>query len=381
MRHFISVLITLMLLVVMVLPAAATPWELRGGVDLIGPNQQIAGDLFFSGDTLEVEGEVRGDLVVFARQVMVSGRVTGNIVGLVTDRLVIEGEVAGDIRVLAGHMVIEGAVGQMVSAYGLRLTTAPNSRVATGILGAFGALKLTGTVAGPVEVRVWGDNQIGGRIGSDLISRGAPIQWLAPITVNGRVDEYSVSPAKPEVADGIEITRGYHFHRVKTDSPLLFRWILMASLVWFLGSLLLSLIFYRIFPRTTWAITSPTLENLRRSILTGTITLFGIPLLIVILFLTTVGLPLALVLFLLYLALLILAGVPFNILLGRIVFRQYREVRPAHPNLLVVTGCLLASLFSILPYIGLVLPTCLGMGMIVRLIKPEFKDDRFGVQK
>jgi len=366
-------------LVIVTLPVSAAPWELRNGTDIVEKDAVVTGDLFFSGDTLEIDGNVQGDLIVFARELVVRGRVGGSILGLVTEKMVVDGEVAGSIRVFTASMAIDGKVGRTVSAYAYRLLTSKNSLIASGVLGSFGELKLTGIITGPVDVKVYSRNEIGGRIDSNLISRGVPIRWLAPATVNGRVDDYSGVAVKPVVPEKVQITKGYHWHRLKPESPLIYKFLLLVSVVWFLGTLLLSLIFYRIFPRTAWAMARPTVENLQRSLLAGLITFIGVPILIVILLLTTVGLPLAIVLLLLYLVLLIFSGVPFSILLGRIVFRQHQAENTARPNLLVVTGCLLASLISALPLIGFILPTCLGMGMIVRRIKPEFKEVRLEV--
>lgn len=380
MRCCQSLIIALILLVMVILPVSAAPWEFRGGTDIVEKEATVTGDLFFSGDTLEIEGNVRGDLIVFARELAVRGRVDGSILGLVTEKLVVDGEVAGNIRVFAGNLAINGKVGRTVSAYAVRLETGKAALISGGVLGSFGEVKATGSIDGPVDVKVYYRNEIGGRINSNLISRGVPIRWLTPAQINGRVDEYSGVAAQPAVPQEVQIAKGYHWHRLKSESPLIYKLLLLVSVVWFLGSLLLSLIFYRIFPRTAWTMARPTVENLQRSLLVGVITFIGVPILIIILLLTTVGLPLAIVLLLLYLALLIFSGVPFSILLGRIIFRQYQTANPTHPNLLVVTGCLLASLLSALPLVGFVLPTCLGMGMIVRRIKPEYNELQLNVE-
>lgn len=136
----------------------------------------------------------------------------------------------------------------------------------------------------------------------------------------------------------------------------------------------MSLIFYRIFPRTAWRITQPTTAMLRRSFMVGLITLLAVPIAIVLLVISTVGLPIALVLLLLYIVLLVFANVPVALLLGRIVLRQYGPNYPARPSLLILLGSLLASLVAALPVIGFILPSCIGMGMLVQNIRPEYKE-------
>jgi hypothetical protein len=355
-------------------PVVAAPWEMRNGEATIIPDQVVTGDLFFSGDKLEVEGTVVGDLIVFAREVTVSGRVNGSILGIVTERLTINGVIDGNIRTAAGLMALNGQVGHNVSAYAMRFTTGRHSKVTGGIIGTYSELMLSGTVNGPVAVKAYSRNRLGGSVGGDVIAKGAPLQWLPPVQIGGRVDDYSGGAPKTAPQPQVQIGKGYHAHQAPTDVPLYYKYFFLVSLVWFLGSLLMSLIFYRIFPRTAWQITQPTTAMLKRSFIVGLITLIAVPVAIVLLVISTVGLPIALVLLLLYVVLLIFANVPVALLLGRIVLRQYGPDYPKRPSLLIMLGSLLVSVIAALPVIGFVLPICIGMGMIVQKIRPEYKE-------
>lgn len=376
MRPLPNAILAFLILLMVGFPVSAAPWELRGGEDVIEKQQVIEGDLIFSGETLEIDGEVRGDLVVFARVVTVRGRVDGSVLGVVTDDLTVEGEVTGNIRVLASNLGVGGKVGRSVSAYALRLVTGRSSEIGIGILGSYAELKLTGVINGPVDVRVFSRNQIGGRIGSNLTSRGAPIDWIAPVRIDGRVDDYYTVSSQPVANRRIQIAKGYHHRPAKVEVPSAYRFLLLLSVIWFLGSLLMTLIFYRLFPVTAWRMAQPSAQNLQRSFLIGLITLMAVPVACVLLIMTTVGLPIAIILFLIYLVLLIFSAVPFSIFMGRVVFRQAGNSQPLRPNLLVITGSLVASIVSVVPVLGVIVPTCLGVGMIVRSVRPEFKEVR-----
>jgi hypothetical protein len=194
------------------------------------------------------------------------------------------------------------------------------------------------------------------------------------VKIAGRVDDYSGMASKTAFNQKVRIGKGYHAHRTPTDFSPYYKYLFLFSLVWFLGSLLMSLIFYRIFPRTAWQITQPTVAMLKRSFIVGLIILIAVPVMIVLLLITTVGLPIALVLLLFYLILLICANVPVSLLLGRIVMRQYGPGYPARPSLLIFTGSLIASLIAAVPVLGFILPICTGMGMLVQNIRPEYKE-------
>jgi hypothetical protein len=356
-------------------PALGAPWEIRSGNAVVAAGQTVTGDLIFTGDTLEIAGEVQGDLLVFANEVIVNGRVGGSILGMVAAKLTVNGVVAGNIRTAAGHMELHGKVERSISSYALRFNTARRSVVAHGILGTFRELTLDGTVNGPVEVNVYEQNLIGGTIDGDLIVRGASPQWRPPARITGRVIDYSVTAQKaPPLPQTVQAGKGYLRRRPLTDAAYYYKMWLVASLIWFIGSLLLTLIFYRIFPRTAWWLTQTSPAAFKQSLFAGFLTLVGVPLLILLLLVSVVGIPIALVLFLLYLVLLIFANIPVSILAGRLLLRQYDAAGPARPNWLIIIGSFLVSLVGTLPVLGWILTTCLGMGMIVRQFHPEFDE-------
>jgi hypothetical protein len=376
MKHLGLLLGVLVMLMTVGAPVLAAPWKIRSGNAVVAAGQTVASDLFFSGDTLEIAGEVKGDLLVFANEVIVNGRVGGSILGAVAAKLTVNGVVAGSIRTAAGHIELNGKVERSISSYAMRLITARRSLAAHGILGTYRELILAGTVNGPVEVNVYEQNVIGGTIGGDLIVRGASPQWRPPARITGRVIDYSLTAQRATLPQTVRVGKGYLRRRPQTDSAFYYKLWVVASLIWFIGSLLLTLIFYRIFPRTAWRITQLSPAAFKQSLFAGFLTLVGIPLLIFLLLVSVVGIPIALVLFLLYLMLLIFANVPVSILAGRLILRQYDAAGPARPSWLIVIGSFLVSLVGTLPVLGWILTTCLGMGLIVRQFRPEFKEVR-----
>lgn len=355
-------------------PALAGPWQLRSGEEIIGRNQTIQGDLYFSGDILEVDGRITGDLTVFASRVIINGKVEGSLLGVVTEKIIVRGEIGGHLRALANQAELEGKIGKSLSALAIQLSAKKDSVVETGILGYFGQVKLAGVIHGPVEMNVHSQAEIGGKISGNLISKGAALAWLPPVEIGGRVDDYSGVSAQPGGKPQVKIAGGYHLHPMKINRLINYKYLFMISVIWFLGNLLMTLIFYRIFPRTACEITRPTPKNLKSSLVVGLISFLTIPILVVILTFTTVGVPLAIVLSLLYLTLLTFAGVPFTFLTGRMILRKFDGEYPDHPYLLILGGALFSGVISMIPVIGFLLPIWLGFGMLLGNIKPQFKE-------
>lgn len=353
--------------------ALASPWYLESNNRTIAQAEQISGDLIFSGDRLQIDGEVKGDLIVQATQVIINGRVDGSVIGVVWDKLTVKGTVERDIRILARDVVVSGTVNRSLTAAGLNLETTSTSRIQNGILAYFASMKLKGAVEGPVDLSGLNSTVVGGRIAGNLKVTGAPLRWSAPAEIRGEVIDGTGIARVPRVPQGVKIG-GYRVAATApTEQSLITKAMAFFSLVWFLGSLLLSLIFFKIFPKTAWRITEPNAANIRRSLLVGLIGFFAIPLAIVVLFFTLVGIPVAIFLILCYILLLLFAWVPLNLWAGRFLFHSRLR-----PSLMIILGSLALLLVGFIPLLSLVAQlvlTWIGFGMIIGHLKPEIKEE------
>lgn len=374
MKKLAILLGTVLLLLLVAMPCFAGAWEIRGGDEVIEEGQVLDGDLLFSGDRLEINGDIKGDLVVWAGRVVVNGRVEGSVLGFVWDKLTVNGVVQGSLRGLAGEAVINGQINGSLTMAALTLNTGKNSLVERGILSLTSRLSLLGTVNGPVDVNSVPTIKIGGRINGDLKTQGAPITWRTPVVISGKVNDYSGVSSDPAKIKGVIIGGGYHLHQENTANSQL-SWVMtLGSVVWFVGSLLATLILFKLFPRTFWAITDPAPAVFRRNLLIGLISFLGMPLAVALLFFSLAGIPLAILLGLVYVILLLFSGIPVNLWFGRLLFRSR-----LHPSLMIIFGGLALMLISFIPLINLVFSfvmTGLGFGMIIGNFKPQFGDKR-----
>ena len=354
-------------------PALGEAWRIAGGDRTVARDQTIDGDYIFNGERLVVDGTIRGDLIVVAGNVVINGKVDGSVMGVVSERLQVNGAVGRDLRVAAMEVALNGSVARNVTAWVFRMHAEPHSRVGLGILGNFIDLKLAGAVAGPVAVTANNSCQIGGHIGGDLTVRGSQVLWVPPLKVVGRVVDYTPLSGNPQRIRGIELGQGYVAREDRGNN-----FMLIFFLGWLLGSLILSIVCYRLFPRTSWSLTEPTVVNFRKNLLVGLLSLLVIPFLILLLgsgiipYLGLVSLPFVILLVLIYLMLLFFAGILINLWFGRLIFRSR-----LHPILMIVLGGVILAILSTLPIINLLavmVTNCVGVGMLLRGIRFEFGD-------
>jgi len=347
-------------------------WQVETGEKVVVETETIPKDLIFNGELLEVDGVVQGDLIVLSGDVTINGKVEGSIIGFTAGKLTVNGFVGRNLRVLAQELYINGNVEGSATVGAFQMITSPNSRVGNGLMGAFLVLELAGQVDQMTEISSWSVTKIGGRINGDLNVKGNQLEWVSPLVVTGKVIDSSILPSNPSKIKGIEIG-GYQFSQ--GDSKDLYQNIMAqftGIFLWLAGSLLLSLLFFRLFPRTTWSMTEPTVANFRRSLLLGLISLVGIPVVFFLLLLTGVGIPIAFFLLFLYLLLLIGFEIPVCLWLGRVIFKS-----KLRPGLTILLGAVFQMIIFVTPLINIVsipLFICMGMGMIAGKIRFQFRE-------
>jgi cytoskeletal protein CcmA (bactofilin family) len=367
MKRFFALVISFCLLLLLAGSCMASSWRIMNGDETIEKGQVVAGDVLFSGERLEVDGEIKGDLLVWSGAVIINGRIDGSILGVAWDQLIINGQVLGSIRGFANQIKIGGRINGSITAFAASIVTSRQSLIGRGLLGTFSNVNLRGTINDSVYLKSAPETRIGGRINGDLQVQGVPPTWQAPLEIAGKVNDYSGVAGNPAKTKGIDIRGGYQLHQPQHDSLVPPGIITLISIVWFIGSLLASLILFRLFPKTLWQITEPSHYNFRRSIVLGLISLIGIPIVIVILIFTMVGIPLAILLGLIYLILLLFFGIPVNLWFGRLIFRSR-----FHPSLMIVMAGILMVLISLIPIINMafmLIFLLMGTGMIVGNIR------------
>jgi hypothetical protein len=361
MRRRIFLLLGIVILLAVAFPVHAA-WRIEHSSRVIAKDEVIKGDLIFTGDRLEVNGTVEGDLLIFAREVIVNGRIEGSILGVAFDNLVIGGEVGRDLRVASMTLMITGKIERSVTAAALKMVAEKSSLINQGLLGQFFELRLAGRIDGPVEFTALQMSEISGKIQGDLRIHGVAAKWKKPAVVSGRVVDFTTGKADPRQMKGIAV--GAYDTNEEPGAAALYKRMLWYSFVWYLGTLLLSLIFYRILPHTAWRITEPTPRHFRSNFFIGILSLLGLPSLILFLGFTVIGLPVAVLLGLIYLILLLFAWAPVNIWFGRLIFKNR-----THPVWSIVLGSLMLYSIATIPLINLVINLVVlsvGFGMVIR---------------
>jgi cytoskeletal protein CcmA (bactofilin family) len=167
-------------------PAAAT--EVRKGQTAeVRKDENIKGNVYLSGERVEVEGTVDGDVYAAGKDIEIDGHVTGDLIS--AGRSVwIRGQLDGNVRSAGNNLNVIGTVGKNISFFGDTVRI-DEKGVVNGSVMMFGS-----------------DMNIEGRLGRDILFMGDRIDLNG--VVGGSIDEKGA---------GLEIGS-----RAQVDGPIRF---------------------------------------------------------------------------------------------------------------------------------------------------------------
>lgn len=240
---------------------------------MIAAKQVINDDLYLAGESITINGTVKGDAVLAGKQVTVNGKVEGDLIAA-GQVVTINGTVSDDVRI-AGQVLILGnkaQVGDDAIAAGLSWENKAGStiggnlnflgaqallagNVKQNVLGAMNSLALSGTVGQNVQVTAVGDSdplevpfapkpaveipklqpgltlsdtaRIGGKLTYQSINEGtiSPKAQVAGGVVREQIDRKEVAISTPQASSAYVLDRLQRFGALVLVGWLLLRFL------------------------------------------------------------------------------------------------------------------------------------------------------------
>lgn len=150
-----------------VTPALA--FDGRSGDDVkVAAGEVINDDLYVTGQTLVMDGTVKGDVVVFAKTITINGTVEGDVIGAGQD-IIINGTVGGAVRIAGAALYLgeKAKIGTDLIGASASLEARKGSTIGRDLVFAGGQALLSGNVARNVNATASG-LQLAGLVGGNL---------------------------------------------------------------------------------------------------------------------------------------------------------------------------------------------------------------------
>ena len=334
-----------------------------------GPSVRVAegetreGDLYATGELIEIAGRLDGDLIAAGQRIQTTGPVAGDL--FAAARTVdIRGPVGDSTRIAAEQISVDARIDGDLVAAGNRCLLSDGARITGGVLAACASVQLDGTVDGDVRA-AGGEVVIGGTVGGDAILRADRVSLGPGARIVGDLDYRARTPLSPEESARVQGT--VRFDEVEDESSgltvgrvLFWGWQTAAAL---LAGLLAVRLFRRIVPQLVSAIT----ENTTVGALFGFAAFLMIPAGVLIAMITVVGIPVGFVTLLLFGVGLYVAKLPIAGWAGGRLLEM--AGRPdASPYAAMGLGIVVLYLLFAIPYLGWLVwlgATWLGLGAMV----------------
>ncbi len=359
--------------VLLALSAAPQPVDAlelrRESVLHIASGERIEQSVLASGDRVEIDGSIDGDLIAAAERVTVRGEITGSVYVFCRD-LDITGSVGGALHAVAETSRIDGIVRGGVYAASQDFTLGANGRVQSDahlfvdsgviegavrrdVTAAAERLELRGEIGRNLQAP-WIEElylRDGAHVGGDVDARldeGRSVERSAGARVDGEVRSSTRESRHEHYLDHYRSWRFYAGH-----------------LAWFAAAFVFGLIAYRLGPVIFRGRVATGSEFLRALAL-GFVTLVVMPVAMIAAALTVVGIPTAIAALFLYIVALYTADLVVGAWLGGLL------VPPADDSLFefgksLAAGLAILTAISLIPFLGPpagVVALLLGLGLL-----------------
>lgn len=357
-------------LLIIALPSAAFASEVRNGAAaVVAPGETVIDDLFASGQTVTIAGRTLGDVYAAGGTVVVTGTVDGDLIAA-AQQVVVDGDVVGNVRAAGAVVTVNGHVGHSVTSVAQQVNISSGGRVDGSLVAAAETISAFGTVGRGLTIG-GGTIQLGGPVGGKVTAWAENLSLGPNTRVAGDLEYYSERPAA--IAGGA-VAGQVQYHAVQREQrqePVLNGLFDFGGLLWLAGSALLGALALILAPRAAARATELGRQQPFAAFGIGLLTLFAVPIVIVLVGITLVGIPLALTTAAVYWVGLMLAWPALGLVVGTELARRTRRTDLPVLGALAV-GLIVLHLVTHLPVIGglvAFLGLAFGLGLIVQSIR------------
>jgi len=337
-------------------PGGADAMVIRTGNQVtVAKGETINETLLIAGQSITVDGDVKGDIICVGQNIDINGAVEGDII-CAGQNITVANSVLGSVRAAGQTLKIDGSVGRNATVAGQTIATD------AAVAGEMVFAAQHATIGGKIGKNIAGAANsiiVGGQIGgnadfkdSDLtLQNGGQIAGVLNYSSANEMSGQSgqvlggINRTIPQPKENIIFTKPQETIEQKIGDKI-------AGLVFNLALALVLVFFFKNFIRKFSCIL---LEKPGRSLGWGFVILIMVPAASVLLTLTIIGIPVAIIAILIYLAALYLACVVAAIAVGRKITQSYWKSKQDSRYVPAVLGIIVMWILFALPVIGSIL--------------------------
>jgi cytoskeletal protein CcmA (bactofilin family) len=319
----------------------------------VAKDEVIEGNLYFSSKSINIEGQVLGDVIGVAPNIQINGQIKGDLISI-SQNLIINGQIDGNLRTISSVNNINGSVGKNINFLGESIILGKDSFVGQDLLIKTIGLESNGKIEGSIHGGAY-NSLINGQIEkninlvTDNIKRkkySSSLEFGDSAVVGGNLEYKSgnLAKLKNETIKG-KITHKFPEKQNQSKNKI------NKTLYLILSSFLIALILNKLFKNKIDKLKKIIIEKKQNLILPGSIILLLGPITFFLIAITIIGFPVALIGLIFWFLAIFLSRILIAVLLGDYIFKLVKKENISI-YLKILTGITITFLFFSLPFIG-----------------------------
>lgn len=358
-------------------PIVAKAWDSRTGeVINVAKDQTVNGNLYFSGQSITIDGHVVGDVIGIGQTIQVNGQVDGDVIVLGQD-INCNGAIGGSLRAGANTLTVNGLISRNLTVFASGVVIGENSNIGWDAVIASAWADVKGKINGYLNGN-FSKLTLDGQIGKDAIVVINNQEEANPLIIGdqAKISGKLTYTSKNQLQNNKEKIVGEIIHNipgVNKKSAAKIIWNILYSIF---AALLIGLVVINFWKKPIAELSALIRKQPLKAMGRGIILMFIPPLVALVLVMIVIGLPLGLMLVGLWFASLYLAKIISGLALGRFIFKKILKKEKTSKTLEMAAGIAILWLLFAIPYLGKALAVFsiwLGLGGIWLFIASKNK--------
>lgn len=342
-RILLSTLIITMLLILSI-PASA--FTVLQSDEFVGIDTVINDDLYIFGDDIIIQGTVLGDILACGKLLDIPGNVTGDVMAC-AGTVIINGNVEDDVRVCTGTLIVNGNVGGDLLVFGGNVVVSDDANINGDVIFSSGQMELIGDVGSNV-IGESGDVKLAGEVDSNVKLKVDKLTVLPGTKINGMLTY--TSPKEAIIPPGTVVKEINFIEKVEDEEGMIGSFSVILWFIQYLAMLVIGLLILTLLPNRTEAVARTIPDGVLMNLAMGFLLILAGFVGSILLFLTVIGIPLGIMLLFMTFAVLYGAKLFFGLWLGNVIFS--RLGRETKPWINMALGLFVLFILTSLPWIG-----------------------------
>ena len=352
----------------LLLPLSAHAFMIRAEQAVnVAKNQVIDGNFYAAGNSIIVDGNIKGDLICVGQSIVVNGTVDGDII-CAGQSIAVLGPVGGNVRTAGNTININNTVARNIMSFGSSIILGANGKTGWDMLvggtaitvnGAIGGnlhgggaqVMLNGQVAKDVQVAV---ECLRGKKADQECQAGLELGDQAMVGGNLIYTAKGLAKISPQAQIKGEVKqqqpKNYPTSKQEAWSQMGMAWI-WGKVIMIFAALLIGLILISLFKDSLKDVAKTMQKKYWSSLGYGVIVLLLTPLVALLLMFTLIGIPLAVLLLLSWIICLLVGKIIAAIVFGNWLFEKFKW-QTKNSIWPMIVGVVIASLVFSIPIIG-----------------------------